>query len=228
MEIFFSERTFWRNVLERLIDIVIFLAKRNLAFKGSNEVLGSPHNGNFLKLFELLAKRDPVLMELKNRIIKHTTKKHYLSNIIQNELIDIVAKKVEKELMIQLTKAKYYALCLDCTPYISHKKQMTVILRFIQCVEEDGVTVKEAFLGYLRVEDSTCRGLLVTFMKRAEELGINLANCRGQCYDNGDNMKGKEAGVRARLLEINSKALYVRCANHSLNFVVVDCAKSST
>ena len=83
-------------------------------------------------------------MELKNRIIKHTTKKHYLSNIIQNELIDIVAKKVEKELMTQLTKAKYYALSLDCTPDISHKEQMTVILRFVQCDEVDGVIVKEA------------------------------------------------------------------------------------
>ena len=92
--------------MERLIDIVIFLAEKNLAFRESDEVLVSPHNGNFLGLFKLLAKRDPVLMELKNRIIKHTTKKHYLNNTIQNELIDIVAKKVEKELMTQLTKAK--------------------------------------------------------------------------------------------------------------------------
>ena len=83
---------------------------KNLAFRESDEVLGSPHNGNFLGLFELLAKRDPVLMELKTQMIKHTTKKHYLSNTIQNEFIDIVAKKVEKELMTQLTKAKYYAL----------------------------------------------------------------------------------------------------------------------
>ena len=111
--------------------------------------------------------------------------------------------------MTQLTKAKYYALSLDCTPDISHKKQMTVILRFVQCDEEDGVTVKEAFLVYLRVDDSTGRGLLDTFMKRAEELGLNLADCRGQRYDNGANMKGKEAGVQARLLKINSKALYV-------------------
>ena len=95
-----------KNVLERLIEIVIFLAEKNLAFRGSDEVLGSPHNENFLGLFQLLAKRDPVLMELKNRISKHTTKKHYSSNTIQNELIDIVAKKVEKESMTQLTKAK--------------------------------------------------------------------------------------------------------------------------
>ena len=105
----------------------------------------------------MLAKKDPVLIELKNRVIKHTTIKHYLSNRIQNELIDIVAKKVEKELMTQLTRAKYYALSLDYTPDISHNEQMTVILRFVQCDEEDGVTVKEAFLGYLRVDDSTGR-----------------------------------------------------------------------
>ena len=105
---------------------------------------------------------------------------------------------------------------------------MTVILRFVQRDEEDGATVKEIFLGYLRVDDSTGRGLLDKFIKRAEELGLNLADCRWQCYDNGANMKGKEAGVQARLLEINLRALYVPCANHLLNLVVVNCTKSST
>ena len=78
---------------------------------------------------------------------------------------------------------------------------MTVFLRFVQCDEEDSVTVKDAILGYLRVDDSTGRGLLDTFMKRAEEFTLNLADCRGQCYEynNGTNMKGKEAGVQARL-----------------------------
>ena len=75
-------------------------------------------------------------------------------------------------------------------------------------MKRKGVIVKEVFLGYLRVDDSTGRGLLDTFMKRAEELDLNFADCRGQYYDNGSNMKGKEAGVQARLLEINSKALY--------------------
>ena len=41
-------------------------------------------------------------------------------------------------------------------------------------------------------------------------------------------MNGKETSVQARRFEINSKALYVPCANHSLNLVVVDCAKSSS
>ena len=167
-------------------------------------------------------------MELKNRINKHATKKHFLSNTIQNELIDIVAKKVDKELMTQLNKAKYYALSLDCTQDISHKEPVTVVLQFVQCDEEDDVAVKEAFLGYLRVDDNTGRGLLDTFMKRAEELDFNFADCGRQCFDNGAIIKGKEAGVQARLLEINLEALYVPYANNSLNLTVVDCPKSST
>ena len=73
MNIFFNERRFWRNVLERLIDIALFLSERNLAFRGSEEVLGSPHNGNFLGIFELLARRDPILKEL-HRIKNKNTK----------------------------------------------------------------------------------------------------------------------------------------------------------
>ena len=42
------------EMFERLIDIALFLSERNLAFRGSEEVLGSPHNGNFLGIFELV------------------------------------------------------------------------------------------------------------------------------------------------------------------------------
>ena len=69
MQIFLAERTIWRNVLARLIDIVIFLAERNLAFRGSNETLDLLHNGDFLGLFELLAKRDPVLNDLQTELL---------------------------------------------------------------------------------------------------------------------------------------------------------------
>ena len=100
MNIFFNERRFWRNVLERLIDIALFLSERNLAFRGSEEVLGSPHNGNFLGIFELLARRDPILKELQDRIKNKNTKDHYLSPTIQNELIELLATEVEKDSFI--------------------------------------------------------------------------------------------------------------------------------
>ena len=70
MNIFFNERRFWRNVLERLIDIALFLSERNLAFRGSEEVLGSPHNGNFLGILfflrqEVERKEDCLITKVK-------------------------------------------------------------------------------------------------------------------------------------------------------------------
>ena len=143
----------------------------------------------------MLAKRDSVLSELKNRVIRHTTKQHYLSNTIQNELIHVVAREVEKNLLKQLKKAKYFSIILDCTPDVSHEEQLTVILRFVQCDKEQRAIVKEVFFGYLRVKNSSGKGLLKTFLKLSAELQLNLSDCRGQCYANVANMKGKEAGL---------------------------------
>jgi hypothetical protein len=58
-------------------------------------------------------------------------------------------------------------------------------------------------------------------------LKIDLADCRGQGYDNGANMKGIYKGVQAYILKENSKAFYTPCACHNLNLVLGDVAKSS-
>ena len=84
--------------------------------------------------------------------------------------------------------------------------------------------LKKTFFGYLRISDSTGKGLLDAFLEKATELQLELSDCRGQSYDNGANMKGKHSGVQARMLDINPKAVYVPCANHTLNLVVVDSA----
>ncbi|XP_047127720.1 52 kDa repressor of the inhibitor of the protein kinase-like [Hydra vulgaris] len=109
--------------------------------------------------------------------------------------------------------SKYYAIILDCTPDVSNQEQLTVILRFVECDT---------------VSDSSGKGLFDTFLERAKELKLNMLDCRGQSYDNGSNMKGKNSGVQSQILQTNPKALYVLCANHCLNLVVVDSAKSST
>ena len=150
-----------------------------------------------------------------------------MSPTIQNELIELLATKVEKENLQQLKLAKYFSIILDCTPDMSHHEQMSVILRYVLCNEEAAV-VKETFFGYLRISDSTGKGLLDAFLEKATELQLELSDCRGQSYDNGANMKGKHSGVQARMLDINPKAVYVPCANHTLNLVVVDSANSST
>ncbi|KAK8739427.1 hypothetical protein OTU49_003632, partial [Cherax quadricarinatus] len=51
----------WKEILYRLLDITLFLAKQNLAFRGHRENELSSNRGNFLEMVELMAKYDPVL-----------------------------------------------------------------------------------------------------------------------------------------------------------------------
>lgn len=46
---------------------------------------------------------------------------------------------------------------------------------------------------------------------------IDIKNCRGQSFDNANNMSGAYS-LQARVKEHNRLALYVLCSTHSLNF----------
>ena len=54
-----AERIYAKAVLERVVATIKFLAERSLAFRGKDQVIGSPSNGNFLGTLELLSKFDP-------------------------------------------------------------------------------------------------------------------------------------------------------------------------
>ncbi|MGI9555911.1 MAG: DUF4371 domain-containing protein [Cyanophyceae cyanobacterium] len=225
MQLVAHERNFWRSVLYRVIDIVIFLAERNLAFRGTIENIGERSNGNFLGTVELLAKYDPVLSQLLARIeASPVSPNNYLSNRIQNEIIQLVADRVITANLDELKKNKYFALILDCTPDLSHKEQMSLCLRYVDCVSGTGIDINERCFGYLNVPDTTGEGLLNSFLDKAREWGLDIKDCRGQSYDNGANMKGKHKGVQARMLQMNPRALYVPCSAHTLNLTVSDGA----
>ena len=63
-------------------------------------------------------------------------------------------------------------------------------------------------------------------LKFFEQVGIDVANIRGQSYDNASNMSGCYKGMQAQISSINHLAHYIPCAAHSLNLVGV-CAVES-
>ncbi|XP_045898642.1 zinc finger MYM-type protein 1-like, partial [Micropterus dolomieu] len=222
-----AERNRWREVLTRLVAIIQSLAERNIALRGSTDTLNKPDNGNFLKEVELMAKFDPIMKQHVGRVESgagsHT---HYLGKRIQNELIDSISTKILEKILEEIKTSKYFSIILDCTPDLSHKEQLSVIVRIVS-LEEELPQIKEHFMGFLVAEESTGESLSALILKRLEELNIPFEDCRGQSYDNGANMKGKNKGVQARLLQLNSRAFFVPCGAHSLNLVVADAAKSS-
>ncbi|KOC63383.1 Zinc finger MYM-type protein 1, partial [Habropoda laboriosa] len=126
-----------------------------------------------------------------------------------------------------IRRAKYYSILLDCTPDVSHQEQLSVVLRYVNITDKE-VEIKEHFIKFEIVHDTTGKGLSETIMLILDQLGIKISDCRGQGYDNGANMRGIYQGVQANILRVNPKALYVPCGSHNLNLLLGDIAKSST
>uniref|UniRef100_A0A672T9W0 TTF-type domain-containing protein n=1 Tax=Sinocyclocheilus grahami TaxID=75366 RepID=A0A672T9W0_SINGR len=130
---------------------------------------------------------------------------------MREHLRRIQTKELSDTYLSKYIKNELISIVAKCTTDLS------VVLRIVNCELSKGVSIHEHFVEFLQALDTTGK----------QTLGFDLYNCRGQSYDNGSNMQGKEQGVQKRVLELNHKALCAPCGSHTLNLVVGDAAKSS-
>ena len=109
-----AERDYWCAVLERVVETIRLLGERGLAFGGSDEVVGSSTNGNYLGILELMAKFDPFLAQHinlnANKGWGHTS---YLSKTICEEFIDLMGNRVLEHIISEVKSAKYFSVSVD-------------------------------------------------------------------------------------------------------------------
>lgn len=204
-----SQVNFWTQVLTRITDVTLTLVSCNLAFRGHNEKLNEPNNGNFLSVIELLARYDPVLRELLDK------KSHvnYLSPAIQNELIALLSKRVHDEIVSEIKDAEFYSIIMDTTQEISKVDQLSQIFRYVKVRKDEndnplGIDVTESFLGFQNITDQTAEGLQQKILDLIQSKGLSLKKCRGQGYDGASVMSGIYSGVQRRILNMEPNAVY--------------------
>jgi len=105
---------------------------------------------------------------------------------------------------------------------VSHVDQLTFVVRYVL---EHGMPV-ERFLTFIELEGHKSAILEETVISQLKTFKIDIADCRGQCYDNASNMARQYSGLQARIMTLNPLAQFIPCSGHSLN-LVGSCAAES-
>lgn len=212
-----QECQYWQNLLQRVVDVIIFLGQRGLALRGQNETIGSVENGNYLGILELLAKYDAFLATHIQRYGNcGRGNVSYLSSTICEEFIRLIGDNILELILAEVKKSKYFGIIVDSTPDLQHVDQLTFILRYVY---PDNFTAVERFLKFIPISSHKGKDLANVIMQYISDCGLDLGYCRSQSYDNAANMSGKYQGVQNRIKECNPLAEYIPCSAHSLNLV---------
>ena len=159
-----SKAAYWKQILHRVLDVILFLGERGLAFRGDNQLIGDSRNGNFLGILELISHYNPILEEHLNKVKTSQNSKcrlqvHYLSPESQNEFIKCCADKVTECILKERETAKYYSIIVDATPDSSHIEQTVFVLHYVHLnAESDNYLVLQRFLEFVDCKKKNWRG----------------------------------------------------------------------
>ena len=155
-----------RKYLIHIIQVVHFLAKQGLAFRGNNENKQTSKNmGNFL---ELLKFHQTLILEFQQHSESKNAK--YTSPTIQNEIIKLISKQIINSYL----PSKYYAIICDETMDLSRKEMLALCIRQV----EDSFNVYENFFGFFRAKSQTADGIFDLIKNAAgDEIEFKFIHC---------------------------------------------------
>lgn len=199
-----------RKVLKLMFRSVLFLGKKGLAFRGDSSRDGI--------LYELMLERTYNLPKEREWILRRD---NWLSDKIQNEVIQLFACAIQSEIVSRAANSPFYGLTADGTTDASNTEQFSLTLQYV----DDNMETHSDFLGFYSAPDSSGETLFMCVRDVFLRLNVPIERLQGYCFDGASNMSGRFSGVQARLKKLCPESLFVHCANHSLDLALQEAAR---
>lgn len=94
---------------------------------------------------------------------------------IQNVSINLMGEKVWNKIISKIKDAKYFTIMFDCTPDLFHKEQMSLIIRYLEVVD-DKCCIKESFIDFIVSKEKTDNGLATEIINKIKSDRLNIEN----------------------------------------------------
>ena len=125
---------------------------------------------------------------LENPLRKDVT---YLSRKSQNELINTIGIRIiQKKLVDETAEAGMHSISADEVT-ASNDEILSICLRYANKQFE----ICEVFMMFVELERITGECIAKALLKFYKDAGINVTECKGQCYDGASNMQSQKKGA---------------------------------
>ena len=202
------------QMLLKILTNARFLARQALPLRGNWDKKSKLEiDSNFHQLLLLRYENEK---ELQTWLDQSTEK--YTSPTMQNEMLQVLALGIFKEISSSILEAEFYTVMADESADVSNKEQVVICIRWI----DDNLIAHEDFISLKPVAKCTSEMIANVIKETINQMRLKVSNLRGQCYDDAAVIAGDKNGIAAKIKEENPKCLYTHCYGHALNLCVKD------
>ncbi|XP_070038444.1 uncharacterized protein [Nicotiana tomentosiformis] len=138
------------------------------------------------------------------------------SPMIQKDIINACAKETIK-VIIEDLDGNFFGILVDESKDISHKEQMTFVLRY---VNKEGEVI-ERFVGIIHVNDTSAQSLKKKIDSFLLYHSLSSSQIRRKDYDGASNMQGELRGLKTLIMNETPLAHCIHYFAHQLQLTLV-------
>jgi len=178
----------------KILASIHFLVRQGLALRGDD----TEDNSNFIQLLKLQGEDDPKLSEwFKKKYNKYTSAE------VQNEMLQVIALQLLRDISRNLHSASFYTIMVDETTDVFNHEPVVICLRWV----DECFSVHKEFIGLYFIEKISADSLVQVIKDFLLRMNLTLSKARGQCYDGAANMSEAKSGVAKQLTDEEPRAL---------------------
>ncbi|MEM7226435.1 MAG: DUF4371 domain-containing protein [Pseudomonadota bacterium] len=173
-----------RQNLFMILSNICFLARQALPLRGRD----SGEDSNFTQLYILQESEDEGLRAWRTE--KKTDK--YVHSTIQNEMMQVMALKILREIAANLQDADFFSMMGDEATDTKNVSELVICLRWV----DENLDAHDEFIGLKNIDVTDAESIVSELKDVLLRMNLQLSKCRGQCYDGCSTMSGSKSVKR--------------------------------